>query len=278
MTTIRKMTEIDFEDIFNRIDLSDADSELPMLVREKDETLLMIEEHNEFIGLAQFEPGCHSYIYIFIDPSHRRKGYGQSALKLVEAMLTDETEKVGTNYRMDNKAAKLFANKNGYNRLFNSYYMQYSGELFDVSHENIRPYKDEDFKAAHGLFAVAFHEMRVHVGDFPDSKVAPSNEQTREAWEKSADHREVYVKDGQVVACSHIVGNEISSISVKSECQGQGIGKAFVKYATNKILEAGHKTSDLYCVKGNLAKHLYDQLGYKEVYLAEFSMKPYKKE
>jgi mycothiol synthase len=123
------------------------------------------------------------------------------------------------------------------------------------------------------MYAKAFHEMRVSVGDFPDSVIEQPSENMRKYWAKTANERLVYIQDGMIVAYAHIDGDEIGSVSVRYQYQGQGIGRNFVKYISNKILDEGNDAVSLYCVVGNKARSLYDSLGFQKVYTAEYVTK-----
>ncbi|WP_217492818.1 GNAT family N-acetyltransferase [Bacillus sp. FJAT-27264] len=79
--------------------------------------------------------------------------------------------------------------------------------------------------------------------------------------------------NGEIFAYSHISGNEISSISVRTDLQGLGIGRRFVMYLCNEIYRRGNATVTLWCVVGNDARNLYDSLGFKEKYTMEFVRK-----
>jgi mycothiol synthase len=123
------------------------------------------------------------------------------------------------------------------------------------------------------MYAVAFHEMRVRVGHFPDSVVAKPSEKERSEWKEEAVDRYVYVINGEIVAYSHLWGSEISSVSVRSDFQGHGIGRKFVKYLCNEIYRRGNPTVSLWCVVGNFARDLYDSLGFEEKYVMQFVRK-----
>ena len=63
-------------------------------------------------------------------------------------------------------------------------------------------------------------------------------------------------------------------MSVKPDCQGKGVGKAFVKYIVNMLLYTGYESISLYCVVGNnRARHLYDELGFSQVYCNNYAKK-----
>ena len=54
----------------------------------------------------------------------------------------------------------------------------------------------------------------------------------------------------------------------------KGLGKEFVKYMTNRLIDRGVKEPVLWCVVGNKnARHIYDSLGYKEVFCEAFAVK-----
>jgi mycothiol synthase len=123
------------------------------------------------------------------------------------------------------------------------------------------------------MYATAFHEMRVRVGCFPDSVIAQPSEKERRAWKEDAENRFVLEINGQIVAYSHLSGNELSSISVRTDFQRLGIGRKFVMYLCNEIYQRGNAKVDLWCVVGNYARNLYDILGFKEKYIKEFIRK-----
>jgi ribosomal protein S18 acetylase RimI-like enzyme len=103
--------------------------------------------------------------------------------------------------------------------------------------------------------------MRVRVGCFPDSVISQLSEIERRAWKEDAETRFVYEINGEIVAYSHLSGNELSSISVHTDFQGLGIGREFVMYLCNEIYQRGSAKVDLWCVVGNYARNLYDSLG-----------------
>ncbi|MEI0737724.1 GNAT family N-acetyltransferase [Paenibacillus sp. JTLBN-2024] len=104
----------------------------------------------------------------------------------------------------------------------------------------MRGYKDEDYLVCQSLYAAAFHEMRVRVGCFPDSAIAQPSEKERQTWKENAANRFVYKFNGEIVAYGHIPGNEIGSVSVRTDVQGRGIGRTFVKYLCNEIIRRGN--------------------------------------
>jgi ribosomal protein S18 acetylase RimI-like enzyme len=137
----------------------------------------------------------------------------------------------------------------------------------------VRLYSDEDYLTSQSLYAAAFHEMRVRVGCFPDSVIAQPSEKERGAWNEDAGDRFVYEINGEIIAYSHLSGNELCSISVRTDFQGLGIGRKFVMFSCNEIYQRGSEKVDLWCVVGNYARSLYDSLGFKEKYIMELVRK-----
>lgn len=271
---ILKMSDADFALAEEVIDLSNGDAEFLSAFKTRSENIHAIYGNGEIKGAAHIAKGKKAYIYIHMGAEYRRQGIGGKALRLCEQTFVDsQTESVITTYKADNKEARSFAGKYGYKRKFSSAYMKYTGQPFDVASQSIRAYCDEDYDAAHEMYAIAFHEMRMSVGDFPESVIEEPSEKMRSHWAKTSDERLVYTKDQTVVGYARVEGNEIASISVKSEYHGQGIGQNFMKYICNKILSEKHDSVDLYCVVGNKARKLYDKMGFKEIYTAEFAEK-----
>ncbi len=274
MIEIKKMLDEDYRKADESFDLKDADAELISFVKEKNKDVNAIYDGAELVGVALIEEGKEAYIYVFIDPLFRQKGIGNKAYKLCEKRIRkSEAEVIMSTYKLDNYDAKKFANEQGYNRKFSSTFMEYSSDQFDLPELSIRNYVDDDFDLAYNMHAVAFHEMRLRVGDFPESVVKQGNEKIRKNWAKTAYERFVYLKEGEIVGYAHISGDEISSVSVDSKYQGQGIGRNFVKFICNKILLAGYQSVGLYCVVGNYAKEIYKSLGFEDVYTADYIIK-----
>ncbi len=272
--TVRKMSDTEYDKVFELSNFEDADAEFLLALKNKEENFNCIFDDDQLVGIVQLIIKKNAFLYLFIIPEFRNKGIGSTALKLCEERLhTNSVEKITTTYRMDNIHSKAFVNKFGYTRKFSSAYMKYSGGRFDILEQPIKNYCDKDYDLAHEMYAKAFHEMRVSVGDFPDSVIEPPSENMRKYWAKTADERLVYTQDGMIVGYAHIDGDEIGSVSVRSEYQGQGIGRNLVKYICNKILDDGNEAVSLYCVVGNKARKLYDSLGFQEIYISEYVTK-----
>ncbi|WP_282936567.1 GNAT family N-acetyltransferase [Paenibacillus sp. RC67] len=234
---------------------------------------------DKLVALAQVnEPGAQTYLTVFVAPQFRRQGIGSAMVKYAENELrAGGSQKVRTSFRTGHQSSLAFASKLGYDKYFSSAYMQRTGDAFPLEKLPVRLYRDEDYLASQSLYAAAFHEMRVRVGSFPDSVIAQPSEKERRAWKEDADDRFVYEINGEIVAYSHLSGNELSSVSVRSDFQGLGIGRKFVLYLCNEIHQRGSTTVHLWCVVGNYARSLYDSLGFKEKYIMEFMRKTLEK-
>ncbi|MEK0314977.1 GNAT family N-acetyltransferase [Cohnella sp. 56] len=230
---------------------------------------------DRLVALAQVnEPAAQSYLTVFVCPQMRRQGIGTEVVKYGEDKLrAGGTRIVRSSYRADHPSAHAFASRLGYEPYFSSAYMERTGDPYPQEELPVRRYTDDDYIASQSLHAIAFHEMRVRVGRFPESAVARSSEQERSAWEAEAEDRLVCEIGGEIVACSHLSGNVLSSISVRPDMQRRGIGRKLTMYACNEIYRRGHETVSLWCVVGNDARCLYDSLGFQEKYTTAFIRK-----
>lgn len=237
-------------------------------------TLTVAYIESEIVAVARIIPGKKaSCLIVFVAPQYRRKGIGQSVVQYGENKLHKEASKIMTNFHADNEVSKRFARRFGYEREFLIAYMKHTEGRFAIDELPVRLYIDEDYPQSHALYAQAFHEMRIKVGDFPDSVVEQPSEKNRKAWNEDAANRFTYKENDEIAGHGHLVGNEIGSVSVRTDLQGRGIGKKFVMYLCNEIYNRGYKEVVLWCVVGNNARKLYDSLGFRELYIAEFAYK-----
>lgn len=248
--------------------------ELPFALKNKSANIWAVRQENSLVGLALMQKGRNGLLTVFVEPSARNRGIGTEAANQCEAMLRGANcQKITAVSRADAPESTLFARKLGYRRGFSSACMEYSGPCFPLGTQLVRPYRREDYDQAHALYARAFHEMRVRVGDFPDSVIEQPSEKMCRAWAETAEERLIYLHENHIVGYAHLEGNEIASVSVQPEMQGRGIGRAFVKYLCNHILCAGNQSVSLFCVTGNRARDLYESLSFVEQFIADYSMK-----
>lgn len=273
--TITIQKAINPAEYLSQIDRNDTDADFIHDVSENDDAIHSILTQDEVVGLAVIDEGKNAFLYIYIFPEHRSKGYGTSAIALIEErMKKHEPVNIMTYYNDDNGAAKAFAEKYGYIKKYASDYMVYSKLPFETEPAPVRQYQDTDYPEAHSFYAEAFHIMRLGTGCFPESVPEAPNEQMRKYWSETDTERLVYLMDEEIVGYAHIVGDEISSVSIKPEYQGKGIGEKFLKHIVNKLLDEGHQKLYLYCVVGNNnARHLYDKLGFEKVYRNNYAVK-----
>jgi mycothiol synthase len=230
---------------------------------------------DRLVALAQVnEPAIQSYMTVYVDPQFRGQGIGSAMAEFGENKLREGgTRHIRSSFRVGHPSSFAFARRLGFDKTFSSAYMQRTGDPFLPEELPVRMYRDDDYTETQAIYAVAFHEMRVRVGHFPDSVVAKPSEKERSEWNAEAEDRYVYEINGEIVAYSHIGGNEIGSVSVRSDFQGRGIGRKFVKYLCNELYRRGNPTVRLACVVGNYARDLYDSLGFEEKYVMQFVRK-----
>ena len=258
-----------------QIDKNEADADFVNAVSENSEDVYVISHRETTVGLALLEGGIHAFLYVYIFPDYRRRGFGRTAVSLLEQEL-DRYHPVDifTNYRTDDPIAAAFARNCGYRKEYSSAYMVYSGPGFARESVPVRQYQDQDYDETHSFYAKAFHLMRLSTGLFPDSVPNPASEKERKYWANTAEERLVYLDGDEIIGYAHIEGSEIGSISVKPDRQGQGVGKKFLKQLVNMLLDAGYTSISLYCVVGNdRAWHLYDKLGFTQEYCVDFAKK-----
>ena len=165
------------------------------------------------------------------------------------------------------------ADEHGSVKKYSSAFMEYRGDGFPERELPIRRYRDEDYPEAFAMYAEAFHEMRLGTGCFPDSVIRQPSEAERKYWAENADDAYVYLLGDEIVGHARIDGSELRVVSVKLSQQGRGIGRAFVEFLVNRILEKG-LTPTLWCVVGNdRARSLYDSLGFRELFRRDFAVK-----
>ncbi|MBR4435884.1 MAG: GNAT family N-acetyltransferase [Clostridia bacterium] len=258
-----------------RIPKVDMESDFYEEVEKNSEELFEIVADGEVIGLAYVEDEEDAYIYIYIFAEHRGKGYSYpAALAAERSIKTVPPKSIHTGYDANNAIAKRLAEKCGYAPKYASALMKYGGEKFDEDELPIRHYREEDFDEAYTLTDEAFHKMRLETGQFPDSKQTPPTEKTRENWSKAAEDSFIYVVDGEMVGRARLSGRELANVAIKIARQGEGFGRKFVKYLTNRLIEKGLGEPALWCIVGNdKARKLYESLGYRETDRAEYSAK-----
>ena len=275
MDTITICKTLNPSEYLLQIDTNEAETDFINAVSENNENICSILYQESVVGLALSYEGKYAFLYIYIFLAYRHMGYGKAAARLLEQKLCAcNPASISTYYRTDDPIAYAYAKDCGYIKEYSSDYMVYSGPHFEPAVISVRQYQDEDYSEAHSLYAEAFHLMRLSTGFFPNSVPEPPSEKGRKYWSETTDERLVYLNGKEIVGYAHIEGSKIGSVSVKPDCQRKGVGKAFVKYIVNMLLDIGYENISLYCVVGNdRARHLYDELGFKQVYRNDYAKK-----
>ncbi|MBQ6234433.1 MAG: GNAT family N-acetyltransferase [Clostridia bacterium] len=258
-----------------KFDCKDAEPWLWEEVSENGDGIFFIRVSDAVVGTAYISDETKAFVYVYIFAEYRNSGYGDAAVTAAEQMIqTTPLERIVTAYNNHNEVAKRLAERHGYAKKYSSALMRYAGESFPEPELKVRKYRDEDFEEAATLSAEAFHAMRLSTGCFPDSVVAQATEEDRKYCAENAENEYVLELNGEIVGYGAIDGTELDEVSIKIPYQGKGLGRKFVKYLTNRILEKGEGEPVLWCVVGNdKAQALYDSLGYKEVYRDDFAEK-----
>ena len=257
-----------------KIDLAKADAEFLISVKSNSDIYELWEGEN-CVGIAEIGYGTRTFLYIYIFHEYCKQGYAKRTVQLVEQeILAGPGKDIVVCCRSDDPAAQGLLAALGYEKWYESDCMHYCGPAFDLPELPVRPYRDKDYDIAHAFYAEAFHRMRISVGYFPDSIPEAPSEAMRANWNKTADERLVYIENDVPVAYAHVEGCEISSVSVKTEKQGQGIGRQFVKHIVNLLRSRGYEEITLYCVVGNgKARKLYDSLGFEKIHRNTYAIK-----
>ena len=259
-----------------QIDPVDMDTDIYNDVSKNRDTFYAIfADDDNTVGLCCIRDDADAFLYIYIFPEYRHKGYGYLAACTAERQIqSSPLLSIATSYDSKNEIAKNFAEKCGFEVKSSSSVMCYQGEKFDIPELPIHKHRDEDFVEAYSMSAEAFHIMRLETGHDPNSVPYVPDDEVRQYCLDTADERYIYVLDDEIVGCAHIDGAEIDNVAIKITHQGKGLGKLFVKFLVNEILEKGVGEPFLFCLSVNKkARRLYDSLGFEEVTCNIFAVK-----
>lgn len=270
---IRKIA--DALNYLDKIDRTDADADFYNDVIHNRNTIYAIAGDGDTVGLCCIYDDADAFLYIYIFPENRHKGYGYLAACAAEwQILSTPRLRIGTAYDTRNEIAGKFAEKCGYAKKFSTAVLRYRGERFDLPVLPIRKHRDEDFHEAFALSAEAFHVMRLETGHDPNSVPYTADEEMRQHCRDTADERYIYVLGDEIVGCAHVDGAEIDNVAIKISHQGKGLGKMFVKYLVNEILDKKQDDPFLFCLSANKkARRLYDSLGFEETACNAYAVK-----
>ena len=260
-----------------KIDRRDAEPWLTEEVSGNGDEIYFIRLSDAIVGTAYISDEARAFVYVYIFPEYRNRGYGDSAVAAAEQMIkTTPLIRITTAYNGHVEAAKRLAEKHGYHKKYSSALMEYRGEKFEEPELPVRRYRDEDFSEAYAMSDEAFHAMRLSTGCFPDSTLSEPDEEDRKECAENAENEYVIELNGEIVGYAAIEGTELDEVSIKIPHQGKGLGRKFVQYLTNRIMEKGEDIPTLWCVVGNhKARALYDSLGYQEISRSDFAEKKF---
>lgn len=275
---LRKPQQASFDALLRTFTGEDAAEELLFALRAHDPAVRSIFRHGTLVGVCLAQDGRNGFLYVCLLPQFRGKGCGAAAVQQAYELFSAGMQTCLCTFREGDAAAEAFAKKQGYTRQFCSEVLTYTGRTDSKSALPVRKYRDADFDRAHALYAEAFHRMRCATGCFPDSKPEEASEKIRKWWRDTASERLVYTEDDLPIAVAHIEGDELSSIAVAPERQGQGIGSAFIRCCRDEILASGQERVLLYCVAGNPARRIYQALGFRPLYTAVYAGRKFNKD
>lgn len=250
-----------------QVDQAEADADFYEGVADNGEEIFGICKEDEVVGLSCIVDEADGFLYVYVFPEHRGQGYGTLAAREAQAQMhSDSRWKITTAYDSHNDVARRLAEKCGFKKKFASAIMKYQGGRFEEKPLPVRKYRDEDFVAAFTVEDEAFYKMRLESGSFPDSTLSEPSDDMRNFYAERAENEYVYLQGDEIIGFAQIDGAELSSVAIKLNYQGKGLGKEFTKFLVNRILEQGEETPFLYCIVGNdKARKLYESLGFKEV-------------
>ena len=271
--TVPKIT--DPSRYLSQVDRDDIDGDFYNDITKNRDEIHAICCGNETVGLASVCDDPDAYLYIYIFPDCRNRGYGTQALRAATDLLrSSPLQSISTAYDSQNAIAAHFARSQGFETRFFSSLMTYRGNKFEIPELPIRKLQEEFFEEAFHISAEAFHIMRLETGHDPNSVLHVPDAETRKSCLETADERYVYQMDGEIVGCAHIDGAELDIVAIKISRQGQGFGRLFVKYLVNEILEKDVGQPFLYCLVSNRkAWKLYESLGFEETFRMKFATK-----
>ena len=257
------------------LDRNDADADFCLEVAQNRDTIHEILAADNTVGLCCIRDEEDAYLYIYIFPEYRRRGFGYGAVNAAQQQIhTSPLLSIATAYDSKNEIAAAFAEKCGFRKQFSSSVLYYRGGKFDIPELPIHKLRDEEFPEAYAVSAEAFHIMRLETGHDPNSVPYEPDEQIRQSCLETADERYVYTLDNEIVGSAHIDGPEIDNVAIKISHQGKGLGKLFVKYLVNEILDKDIGEPFLFCLTVNRkARHIYDALGFEEAVCNTYAVK-----
>lgn len=209
-----------------------------------------------------------SSMSFLIAPPFRGRGLGTQLLAFtLEQMREAGVCEVFCDYQAGD-ARRAFMESRGFTLHFQSRLMSRETGAF-LRNPAIVPYTDGDYERAASIAHEAFHRMRVGAGIQGSTLDEPSEEERR-AWAASAPDRFVWRSGETIVAMLRLEEDEIATVAVDVALQGRGYGRQMVRFALDELHRRGHARAVLWCVEGNPARQLYEELGFVTKRLHDF--------
>ena len=122
----------DVKPYLDKIDRKDAEPGFSEEVSENGDEVFFIRVADAIVGTAYISDEARAFVYVYIFPEYRNRGYGESAVSAAERMIkTTPLERILTAYSDHSEAAKRLAEKQGYLKKYSSALMEYDGEKFE---------------------------------------------------------------------------------------------------------------------------------------------------
>ena len=208
-------------------------------------------------------------VSIFVKENMRRQGYGSLLLKEVERRVKNDTQQ---SFKIENllryNDASKFLLKHGYEMWFSSSLMEYHHKAFETIKpeiiNNLHTLDENLYDQFRPICSEAFYELR------KENHIEPYYiELSEDDKNRMLDNRDEYAilkLQNQVVGGVQVTKEHLSLFIVGKAYSGLGYGSELVKYATNRVLDAGYEVPRLFIMDTNIgARRLYESLGYQLV-------------
>lgn len=237
-------------------------------LHEKSEKMVSFEDINIGFALIRFlyvEDDKRVYeIGVFINPKFRLNGYGTLLVNHLENTINNETSQV---LRIDNMLkyndASEFLGKIGYGMWFSSSLMTYQGSILEHLQMDLIPYDDKYFKSYVQLLDEAFYQISIE--NNLSTKPTPMTEEFRNELIRTSHEFSLLINKNELIGVVQVTDDHVTRAMVSELARGKGYGGSLIKFATNKILNAGLEPK-LFIMDTNIgARKLYESIGYNLV-------------
>lgn len=221
------------------------------------------------------EKGMMSFVAVYVSEEFRCRSIGTALYREAEARCIEVgCEELFSSY-YESSAVK-FADKLEFSYSNSASRMEYNGGLLHEASCAIRKCCDDDYYLFDDIWSRRMFEMHKRIG-LPITEPVTPNEEFRQQYRDDADNMFVLEDEGKIVAVGGLMGDSIGCLAVELDMNNRGYGTALAVFLTNVIIRRGNKTAYLTCETGNdNACHVYEKIGYKEIYKEYYSVKKLK--